>query len=206
MLYPPYLTRVSGPSSSQGGGTTTNFDYSGMEDRAKRLDLLPQVKSQKFAALYDGDIAGSVASGHRIRDLIDSIKNPRQPMVRIASTATSAENSSSGPTVEGTHNPFPTPTDGRAGGTAKGNIPKPQEASVSRRPPPSGGVWRTYPITAGQQQDSMDALASLAGWRPNQQPPSSQKPSPLGVRPYPITAGDRDAEEDRLARLAGFVS
>ena len=162
MLYPPYLTRVSGPSSSQGGGTTTNFDYSGMEDRAKRLDLLPQVKSQKFAALYDGDIAGSVASGHRIRDLIDSIKNPRQPMVRIASTATSSENSSSGPTVEGTHNPFPMPTDGRAGGVARGNAPLPPPMPFPQAPRPVAGRRPGVPQATDVLGEPRRDIASMA--------------------------------------------
>lgn len=112
MQYPPYLTQVTGPSSSQSGSTNTQFDYAGMEDHVKRRDLLPQFQSQRFAALYDGDIAGAVSSSNRIRDLIDAIKNPRQPMVRIASSSTTGDMSGSSGSFSGQHPSLDMPKDG----------------------------------------------------------------------------------------------
>lgn len=127
MQYPPYLTQVNGPSSSQSGSTHTQFDYTGLDDYTKRRDLLPQAQSQKFAALYDGDITGAVSSTHRIRDLIDSIKNPRQPMVRIASTSTSGDTSSDSGGFAGNHPSIEMPTGGgRASAPIRENPNAPQ--------------------------------------------------------------------------------
>lgn len=207
MLYPQYLTRVSGPASSQSSSLSRTLDYSGLEDQAKRLDMLPQVQSQKFAALYDGDIPGSVAAGHRIRDLLDSINNPRTPLVRVAHESTSSDSDARGPVVEGEAMQFPIANDGKAGGVAKGNAPKPAAPPappVTRRPLPAGRQWPNYPMTVGQQQEATDLMLRQAGWNPNAPLPVSRKPSSIGPSPYAITEDDNNEAQDRLARLAGF--
>lgn len=195
-----YLTRSAGPTSSQDSRMSRTLDYSGLEDHAKRIDLLPQMQSQKFAALYDGDIPGSVAAGQRIRSLIDSIKNPRQPLVRVAGESASSSAESRGPVMEGQPMQFPIENNGKAGGVAKGNPAAAPAAPmpVSRRPPPVGAGWQAYPLTQTQ-----DDVLRMAGWDDNA-PLQSRKPSSLDAVPYPITASDREAARNPLARLAGF--
>jgi hypothetical protein len=65
--------------SYQGGGGSTsqnesiNFDYSGLKNQLGREDEVDALHAQKYAALYGGDIPGSVGASHRIRNLLDQI-------------------------------------------------------------------------------------------------------------------------------------
>lgn len=106
MQLPPHLTRYSGPSTSTGRSLHLSLDYSGADDVAKKIDQLPQAQAAKFAALYGGDIAGSVAADHRIRDLLDAINNPRTPLTRISSIASASSGDASGPSFTGEHPTF----------------------------------------------------------------------------------------------------
>jgi len=82
MLLPKYLLKASGPSRDQNVSESVAYDYSGADEIQKRQDEASQQAAARYKALYDGDVAGSVAAGQRIRDLLSSLASI-QP-VRIA--------------------------------------------------------------------------------------------------------------------------
>lgn len=99
MLYPTHITRMSGPSSSQSSSSSVSYDYSGLDEIAKRKDEARQLGAAKWKALYDGDVGGSVAAGDRIRSLLSSLSEI-QP-VRVASSSSSGSSDSKSGTIEG---------------------------------------------------------------------------------------------------------
>lgn len=103
MILPPYLTRASAPSGSSQSSSSVSYDYSGMDDRAKKIDALQQLRPAKYQALYSGDVAGSASIEQRIRDLLGAINNPQVPLVRVSSAQSSTSNSGNGGEVEGYH-------------------------------------------------------------------------------------------------------
>lgn len=103
MILPQYLTKASGPSGSVESSSSTTYDYSGLDDRAKKIDAVQQLRPAKYQALYNGDVAGSASIEQRIRDLLDSINNPKVPLVRVASESSRSSSSSSGAEVAGYH-------------------------------------------------------------------------------------------------------
>lgn len=111
MQLPPQLTRYSGPSASRSLSSSVSLDYSGADDLDKNRSLLPAAQAAKYAALYSGDIPGSIAAQHRIRDLLDAINNPRQPLVRPHSRSQSVSDDTSGPTFAGEHPSFDMPAE-----------------------------------------------------------------------------------------------
>ena len=115
MLQPTHLTRVTGPSSSQSGSSSTSYDYSGLDDLIKRQDAVSGGRDEKFSALYGGDVAGSVTAGNKVRDLVQAIRahvpdaserNPMrmsQPLSRVSSQSNSTSMDSSAGGYEGQH-------------------------------------------------------------------------------------------------------
>lgn len=91
-----YQSRSGGGGRTRQSSGSTTYDYSGLEEHLKRQDAISQLGGQKFAALYGGDIAGSVDAGNRIRGLLSSVRanapgaterNPMQvtnPLVKVA--------------------------------------------------------------------------------------------------------------------------
>jgi hypothetical protein len=62
--------RLEGPSSRQSSDSSVRYDYSGLDRHLKQQDELAQLRNSKYQQLYGGDVAGSVASTQRIRDLL----------------------------------------------------------------------------------------------------------------------------------------
>lgn len=107
MQFPDRLTKYSGPSGSRSQSESVSYDYSGADEIRKRKDAAGELGTSKWKALYDGDVSGSIESGRRIRDLMDSIKSI-QP-VRVASISSSSNSSNSGDSLEGYHGRDVTP-------------------------------------------------------------------------------------------------
>jgi hypothetical protein len=84
--------------------SSASYDYSGLDDAIKKQDELAQTSHQKYQQLYGGDVAGSVGSTQRIRDLLTQLrvyapnaseKNPFQlasPLTRISHSDNSSSN------------------------------------------------------------------------------------------------------------------
>lgn len=66
--------RLQAPTSAIQSSRSSTYDYSGLEDLVKRQDAVAPLREQKYAALYSGDIPGSVAAGQKIRDLLKVIQ------------------------------------------------------------------------------------------------------------------------------------
>jgi len=93
--------RLDRPSVSSSSSGSTSFDYSGLDDALKKQDELAQTSHNKYQQLYNGDVAGSVGSAQRIRDLLSQLsayapnvseKTPYQissPLSRVSSTSSS---------------------------------------------------------------------------------------------------------------------
>jgi hypothetical protein len=69
------LTSYRGPSQRLSSSGRVSLDYSGAEDIAAKRDALLGGRDAKFASLYAGDIASSVAAGNRIRDLVGALRS-----------------------------------------------------------------------------------------------------------------------------------
>jgi hypothetical protein len=94
--------RTTGPSGSSSSSRSVSFDYSGLDDALKKQDELAQTSHSKYQQLYSGDVAGSVSSSQRIRDLLAQLsahapgvseKSPYQissPLSRVSSVSTSS--------------------------------------------------------------------------------------------------------------------
>lgn len=115
MQLPPYITKLSAPSSSQSSSSNETYDYQGADDLVKRQDAVAGLRDSKFKALYGGDIPASVEAAGRIRSLLDTIRahdplaselKPVRyvaPLRRVASTSSSASSSGDGARLEGVH-------------------------------------------------------------------------------------------------------
>lgn len=115
LLAPPYVNRFSGGSSGQEASSSASFDYSGLENHLKAQDAVDALRGQKFQALYDGDIAGSVTAGDRIRSLLGTInanapgateRNPHtlaDPLSKVTSMSGHVSNRQDYPDFSGHH-------------------------------------------------------------------------------------------------------
>lgn len=133
------LRQLKGGSSSQSGGSSTTYDYSGLDSHIKRQDALDQMRGSKFAALYGGDIAASTEAGNKIRHLLKTLRpnapgttereagQITSPLVRIASTSSRDSSDSSGPTVT-----FADPN--QPADPTKKPAPKPGDVGIVVRP------------------------------------------------------------------------
>lgn len=101
MLLPTHITRASGPSSSSNSSNSVSYDYSGLDEINKRKDEAGQLEAAKSKALYDGDVAGSMSAGKRIRGLLDSLREITPVRVSNTSSSTSSDSNSGG--FEGEH-------------------------------------------------------------------------------------------------------
>jgi hypothetical protein len=98
----------SAPRAESQSSFSESYDYSGLEDHLKRQDAVGAMRDAKFAALYGGDLAGSVSAGNKIRELLSAVRqnapgaterNPNQiaaPLVRVASRSTSSSSGMGG--------------------------------------------------------------------------------------------------------------
>lgn len=68
------LAGLRGPSSSSSSSFSEQYDYGGLEDHLKRQEETSALRNSKFASLYGGDVASSMAAGSRIRELVDSLR------------------------------------------------------------------------------------------------------------------------------------
>ena len=66
--------RLQAPTSAIQSSRSSTYDYSGLEDLVKRQDAIAPLREQKYAALYSGDIPGSVTASQKIRDLLKVIQ------------------------------------------------------------------------------------------------------------------------------------
>lgn len=108
MQFPAFIKSYKAPDSSSSSSSSASYDYSGLDEHLKRQEMLAGQRDAKFGALYNGDVAGSVAAGSRVRDLLKAIRmhapgaderDPIQmvnPLVRVSSTSSSTSNSSDG--------------------------------------------------------------------------------------------------------------
>lgn len=129
LLPPRYLDRYSGGSMSREGSSSASFDYSGLDEHVKAQHEVDNLRAQKYAALYGGDVAGSVAASDKIRSLLKVInanvpgateRNPHTvtaPLARTTSTSSSSSVRADAPDYAG-HNDEP-PTDQEEGGMPK---------------------------------------------------------------------------------------
>lgn len=95
---PDYSYRA--PSSSASSSTSETYEYDGMDDLVRKRDEAAQTAAQKTAALYKGDIAGSLAANTRIRGLLDAISAYESgvlPLSRLRSRQASSSMDYSGP-------------------------------------------------------------------------------------------------------------
>ena len=149
MNLPPLLTRVAGPSASSSQSSSKSSDYSGLDDLIKRQDAISAGRDDKFASLYSGDIAGSVTSGNRVRDLVRAVRahapnaderNPMQvsqPLSRITSESSSSSSNNDGGSIEGQHASY----DMTPGGSPMGG--QQRNAPLARNVLPARGKDRT---------------------------------------------------------------
>lgn len=115
MLPSSYVTSYKGPSSSASASRSVSYDYSGLDDALKKQDELGALRTQKFSALYGGDIPGSVQAAQRIRGLLDALRpysadvterNPARisaPLSRVSSESSSSDYSSHAPHFDFAH-------------------------------------------------------------------------------------------------------
>ena len=105
---PTYLTSARSTFNAPSASESVTYDYSGQDEILKRQDEARKLELGRYQQLYGGDVAGSVASGQRIRDLLASIKSIEP--VRIASRSSSADGGGSSSAVEGDReDPAPAP-------------------------------------------------------------------------------------------------
>lgn len=143
MQLPQQLTSYQSPSSSWSSSLRETFDYSGLDEHTKRQDLVGQLRDAKFQSHYAGDVAGGVAKGNQIRDLLAAIKvhapeaTERDPVKIVSPLArvASRETSNSGSTGSGQ---FAGHSDGYA-------LPKPEwmesldpNSPKTKKPPKQG--------------------------------------------------------------------
>jgi len=72
-----------------------------MDEINKRKDEAAKASDDRYQQLYGGDVAGSVASSHRIRSLLDSLKDITP--VRISSYSNSTDMDGNGGEIGGHH-------------------------------------------------------------------------------------------------------
>lgn len=97
---PDYSYRA--PSSSASSSASETYEYDGMDDLVRKRDEAAQTAAQKTAALYKGDIAGSLAANTRIRGLLNAIaayEAGALPLSRVRSRSGSSSMDYSGPQV-----------------------------------------------------------------------------------------------------------
>ena len=92
-----------GGSTGAKSSSSTHYDFSGLDEQIKRQDSVDGLRGEKFASLYNGDVAGSVGAGGRIRSLLGIInsqspgateRNPHSeinPLVKVSATSTSSD-------------------------------------------------------------------------------------------------------------------
>lgn len=115
LLQPRFLTSYSGGSGGREASLSASYDYSGLENHLKSQDMVDDLRAQKYAALYGGDVAGSVATGDKIRSLLGVInanapgateKNPHtvvDPLAKVQSYHSSVGSREVQPEFEGFH-------------------------------------------------------------------------------------------------------
>lgn len=146
MLLPTHLLRYSGPSADSDYGTSVSYDYSGAEEIQKRQDEAAQQSAARYKALYDGDVAGSVASGHRIRDLLSSLKDIDP--VRVSNVETNVGSKFDTGAFEGQHEQpqAMTKVDATPGGTAMRPASKRKpNNNIARHGKPAGHLMAGEP-------------------------------------------------------------
>lgn len=88
MYFGSTITGLTAPSRRVSSSGSVNYDYSGPDEARKRRDSAADAAAQRYEQLYAGDVAGSVASGHKIRRLLASISE--LPGVRVDSVSSNA--------------------------------------------------------------------------------------------------------------------
>lgn len=88
MYFGSTITGLTAPSQRVSRSGSVNYDYSGPDEARKRRDSVADASAQRYEQLYAGDVAGSVASGHKIRRLLASISE--LPGVRVDSVSSNA--------------------------------------------------------------------------------------------------------------------
>lgn len=148
---PQYLTSYTGPHSQSQSSSSATYDYTGLDQNLKRQEEVGALRDAKFAANYNGDIAGAVGAGNRIRDLLTTMRaytpnaterNPVQmvnPLVRVSSTRSESGSSGSDGSWHGANGqPFPLPpVHAMAGGANPVGAPPPKRKS---QPPFDHGI------------------------------------------------------------------
>lgn len=97
---PAYSYRA--PSSRASSSSSETYEYDGMDDLVRKRDEAAALAGQKSAALYRGDIAGSLAANSRLRGLMSAIsdyESGRVPTSRLRSRSSSSSTDYDGPTV-----------------------------------------------------------------------------------------------------------
>ena len=98
------------PSASASSSASDTYEYDGMDDLLRKRDEASAIDSQKQAALYKGDLAGSLSAGSRIRGLMDAIaayESGQFPLSRIRSRSRSTSMDIDGPQVAESEDPPP---------------------------------------------------------------------------------------------------
>lgn len=160
--------KYSFPSSSSSSSRSTSYDYSGFDDLVKRQDALGATRDARFSALYNGDIAGSVSAGNKVRDLLSAIRahapgatehsaiQAVTPLVRVSSQSSSSNSDydAGGAEFAGNDNSaMSVPDTKSAAAAAPAASPKPQEKPVAL--PQAGGRMNRRSMTAPPATDVM---------------------------------------------------
>ena len=98
------------PSASASSSASDTYEYDGMDDLLRKRDEASALASQKQAALYKGDIAGSLSASARIRGLMDAIaayESGQVPLSRVRSRSRSTSMDIDGPQLSMSEDPPP---------------------------------------------------------------------------------------------------
>lgn len=98
---PPYVTSVRRTVNAPSASSSTTYNYDGLDEIRKRQNEANQLAVGRYQQLYGGDVAGSVASGQRIRDLLSSISSIEP--VKVASQSSSSDMGGRSIDVTGSH-------------------------------------------------------------------------------------------------------
>jgi hypothetical protein len=147
---PELLTAYTASPASSQSSSSKSYDYSGLDDLAKKQDAIGALRDAKFEANFRGD-PSAVTAGNKVRDLVKAVRahlpaaserDPGQslsPLVRVTSETSSGSASAGGGTWQGMDDPNRKPAapvvadgDGQPAGPPK---QQPKQQPPQRRPP-----------------------------------------------------------------------
>jgi hypothetical protein len=173
---PELLTAYTASPASSQSSSSKSYDYSGLDDLAKKQDAIGALRDAKFEANFRGD-PSAVTAGNKVRDLVKAVRahlpaaserDPGQslsPLVRVTSETSSGSASAGGGTWQGMDDP-------------------------NRRP--AGHV-----VVDGDGQPAEPPKQQPKKQPPQRRPPSRQPAAPSPPRPASSPPGPLDPEAEK---------